>query len=1703
MAKGIFARIFGSRGKNTTTTASTINVTSNNNNNNKKPQPVKKSRVVAAVVTTPSSATIMSQKSNLPPTPPPKTTSSVPTNVNNSTTSSLPLTNNNNNVNNNTVQQPTVEKEENSHYFFSDLKDKLTDMNDFINTQGNNDIELYLKNLSNLDDRVSYGEDVNTTTNDEFMTLSSSTSSSLSLQDALFSHFSANTDTRSEISAFSSVYSPKITIRTQQESPSSSHYDDSLFDRRFSVADTNSTTSKQYYNTISEFPNTVAEEREAVFFEKQFCNLYLEALELLSNTSKTYSPARAFTNFEFIANKGYQAYQTLNARTKTLVSFAQYRAGRMLCEATDDDNNSNMMEQGLLYLLESSRNGNGRADFLLGCYAEKRGEIDHACRLYHRAAIANILPAKVSFGRTVLFSGVPGFQVDDAIYMLEEASSEGHAIASLSLALYYEKISLIDLAIKYCRRVQIDPSSPIFCVSSYQMGVIYLKGGRNYADVAFRCIAAASKAVFLENGEPSLKFTTPLRKLGVLSLMGIGTPQNSAAAFSFIQEAAKLGDEPANIILGQMYLMGLGCPVDLSRAMEIFHNYGDNIAAKLSRGLLIMKENPSHAYREFQDVIHHPVTAFDEEHWDVTLIKYEALTRIAVWEYNGIGGAEKNPARAFQTLHKLSDEFNYSGAHYWLAWAYMDGVKLEDGTVIVSADSDQGFKYFLKGARQNRPDCQYRIGRMLKEGYSNAMFQKKDAFAFFLKAADQDYSAALTMVGVYYYTGSIGTENGRDLNKAFNYFSAAAKHNEPLAIQYLADYMIKNNSIGPIDRYHIYNELNRAAGVEQDPIAYRMLALVVDSGIDPSETYEANGKSNVDHPVYDDLLQLYIKARKESLANNTDVKFRFTLYCLWKAIELNDHQSGNFLCNFVPRMNHEDISKTIETFEKAEGPIPSKMAIAFAQFLKASNNKSNALAKFIEVAKFNEVTTSTGWSSRLEAAKLVLNENQGKARSKAQIFAWLHEMISYNGKNLFIPLILLGKCHEGEICNGCTKDLAPSYFEQGLKSKIVDVSLEVYARMKLVEIYYNTSNQRLIEQLNLAEPLVNSLPQSSDKNHKLSQLYYYKGLLSLHNGTIYNYREKARHFLTQSHKLGNILACLELGYLYGTIESKEEEADKCFQEVESSKTTPITFKNRLTEALVQVRTDNIRTNNDYLVEINKMKLAAGITYSYYNMERQAIDWFKEISDNPIAKIMIMYYIMKDTQQRTLQNIRHLTNLIDPFEKMPSLDYYDSLAISYGQFRLGQCYQHGHGVSINNNMASDFYNKACVFLLNNETYERLAEISDLVGSDTNLFTTLLKAARNDTNAMFKLGQYYHTRNSIDGQDADIPSKKAATYYHEAAQAGHAESCYYYAKYLIDKTLKSTAHYNAASRSKPAVNYLRTAANRNHAPSFFELGKLEIEAGLFEEGVEDLEEAAFLNHGLACYELGELHRVGFTGVISGKVTFKIPQSNSEAMAYYSRAIENGCMLALLRKGSFFETGELGELSVEEARKCYTKAYTSQKCPGGTAEFALGCLEETCLSLSGAFPTNRQRKAAFDWFKKSLEAGNLNAKFKIGSYLLHNWVIETSAKEDEKRGLQILIEENGEGNVLAMKELARYFEEKGETQKAFGYWRNAELLNDPEALEHIALCFEKGLLGQLIDLEESYRYRSLAAEARKQAVETQRSMMGFKSDYSEERK
>jgi hypothetical protein len=84
------------------------------------------------------------------------------------------------------------------------------------------------------------------------------------------------------------------------------------------------------------------------------------------------------------------------------------------------------------------------------------------------------------------------------------------------------------------------------------------------------------------------------------------------------------------------------------------------------------------------------------------------------------------------------------------------------------------------------------------------------------------------------------------------------------------------------------------------------------------------------------------------------------------------------------------------------------MSLSLAKFLNVCNKKQLSLKKYLEVAKFNDLNTTSGWESRLESAKLIILEKQGKARSKSLIFSYLQSMVKYNGKNLFWPYILLG-----------------------------------------------------------------------------------------------------------------------------------------------------------------------------------------------------------------------------------------------------------------------------------------------------------------------------------------------------------------------------------------------------------------------------------------------------------------------------------------------------------------------------------------------------------------------------------------------------------------------------------------------------------------------------------------------------------------------
>lgn len=275
-------------------------------------------------------------------------------------------------------------------------------MNDFYNIQGtHNDTDAHLNEFHRLLQHKHEQQD-------EYLTISSATSSHLSLQDALFSHLSTS-DTQSEITQFSDF--PKIAVGTQPPQQASPSFD--CPDGRnasFSVADDVHQQQVDPYDDAS---------------TKQLYELYMDALRHLSPKSSlrpTTSPAQAFRLFEYIAN---QPTQDAAHSTRYLIAYAQYYTGRMLYEATlEHDQDEFIKQQGLKYLLDASKNGIACATFMLGYYAECDGDIDYACNLYYQAALKGQLLAKVYFGNTVLFRDIQGYQPQDAVLMLKEASQQ-------------------------------------------------------------------------------------------------------------------------------------------------------------------------------------------------------------------------------------------------------------------------------------------------------------------------------------------------------------------------------------------------------------------------------------------------------------------------------------------------------------------------------------------------------------------------------------------------------------------------------------------------------------------------------------------------------------------------------------------------------------------------------------------------------------------------------------------------------------------------------------------------------------------------------------------------------------------------------------------------------------------------------------------------------------------------------------------------------------------------------------------------------------------------------------------------------------------------------------------------------------------------------------------------------------------------------
>ncbi|KAI1333388.1 HCP-like protein [Xylariaceae sp. FL0255] len=204
---------------------------------------------------------------------------------------------------------------------------------------------------------------------------------------------------------------------------------------------------------------------------------------------------------------------------------------------------------------------------------------------------------------------------------------------------------------------------------------------------------------------------------------------------------------------------------------------------------------------------------------------------------------------------------------------------------------------------------------------------------------------------------------------------------------------------------------------------------------------------------------------------------------------------------------------------------------------------------------------------------------------------------------------------------------------------------------------------------------------------------------------------------------------------------------------------------------------------------------------------------------------------------------------------------------------------------------------------------------------------------------------------------------------AAKHGHAESAY---------RAGLCYEFGWGCRKDPAkaVQYLRTAASKNHPGAMTRLGKACLSGDLgenrYREGLKWLKratETADAMYNAAPYHLGVLYETGY-----GEDVFK---DESYAAELFTMAAELGHAEASYRMGDAYEHGKLGcprdpALSVH--------FYTSAADRGHAAAMMGLC----AWYMVGADPIlERDEEEAYEWARRSAELGFVKAEYAVGYF------------------------------------------------------------------------------------------------------------------------
>lgn len=416
--------------------------------------------------------------------------------------------------------------------------------------------------------------------------------------------------------------------------------------------------------------------------------------------------------------------------------------------------------------------------------------------------------------------------IDTAIAYFNQAADKGYAVAEFILGRLYDEGQVIqhnaELAFEYYTK-SAEKNYPPALYSLGQMYYFGIECEKNDQEALYWILKAADE---LDNSDVYVFLSAIYKDSEDDSV------KNEEKAFNYALKAAEMGDENAYNLLGTMYEMGCGVKQDFENAIKYYKLAAEN-------GIEIAYLNIGAFYQFGCGVPKDERKAVEYYQYGANTGNMYCLNALGMCYKDGIG-VRQDYKKAFELFLDAAYAGNYA-SEFNTALAYDEGQGIQ-------MDKNEAKKWFLLSASHGFSKAMVALGVYAEKGIPDRTPDLKEAFEWYLKAAEVgDHPFAAWVVGNCYSQGLMGVEI--DLCTAFKWYLLAAELGQPtaqnnVAVEYVKgvivdlDYNVAVEwfvkAVSQDDMYALDNYgtlLLNGEGVKQNPVlAFSMLKKSADMG---------------------------------------------------------------------------------------------------------------------------------------------------------------------------------------------------------------------------------------------------------------------------------------------------------------------------------------------------------------------------------------------------------------------------------------------------------------------------------------------------------------------------------------------------------------------------------------------------------------------------------------------------------------------------------------------------------------------------------------------------------------------------------------------------------------------------------------------------------------------------------------------------------